>query len=470
MSDVGLFARTPSLKPRRHCRKKITFIPMEQTGHNTIAQQPLGKPARGTGVYIRNGQAFYWASFFMLIGIEFLLGGQLSRMLTKENYAVYISVLNYLPFYTILANLGLSYGIVYIIAWNRQLRYPLFRETIKLQSAWYVVLIALHTILLLIFRDIYTRTLLVTLVISYTYTSKLNITSFFLASKNYNKAAFANVLQKVALCILLFLLLRTTTATQLLNNHFWSLYPAMELGVILLYIVFFMPTARQLMAAPAISYRRRLLRFGRYAMVNNGLNVLYFTILALIIRSSALPLHVQIISGLCIVFFRYSAVAVAPLFAIMSPQLTGIKNNTTLVAKMYKRYLLATVVMGVAILLGYRLLFGFVIHTFYAPAYHDLPAYFYYFAWLVPLLFISSLHATMLSALGKIKYTLRTEIFCTALLALFFCYNLFLPVTGYLIFYYFVVAHTCLKCLLLSYGVYRKLNSPNIYQKRKLIQ
>src|SRR5206468_535988 len=100
-----------------------------------------------------SGLFFYWSSFFVLIFIEFFLGGALSKMLTKSNYSLYVNVLNNLPFYNVLVNIGISYGIVYMVSYNKQIRFSLFRQTIQLQFLWYALLAAVHLGLFFWFRN-----------------------------------------------------------------------------------------------------------------------------------------------------------------------------------------------------------------------------------------------------------------------------------------------------------------------------
>src|SRR5579872_1609976 len=105
--------------------------------NTTISRAAYGNIAGQLVYNIKNGIAFYWSSFFILILFEFYLGGQLSVILTKENYSIYINVLNTLPFYNVLANIGISYGIIYITSYNREIGFSLFRQAIRLQSVWY---------------------------------------------------------------------------------------------------------------------------------------------------------------------------------------------------------------------------------------------------------------------------------------------------------------------------------------------
>jgi len=384
--------------------------------------------------YARNGTLFYWSSFFILILFEFCIGGQLSVMLSKENYSIYISVLNTLPFYNVLTNTGISYGIVYIISYNKALGYNLFRQALRLQFIWYLIIVALHVAAFLLFPNTYFITLLITAIISYTYAYKLNITSYFLANGSYSKAAVSNMLQK-SMLLVAFTLIHYANYYRFINGHFTIAYPTVELAVIFFYFIAFPKTNYHALTAPKVNYTKRLLRYGKYAMLNNALNVLYYTIVAIIIRYSLLETHLQIILGLCIVFFRYTAAAVAPVFSTMIPQLTLIKNDSLRVKALYQKYLLITCVLGVAMLLTCRFLFGFFIDHFYASSYHDLPDFFNFFSYIIPLLFPTSLNGSTLAALGKIKYTTTVEVLCTAILLLFAGYNALWPVVDYHLFF-----------------------------------
>ncbi len=403
--------------------------------------------------YVRSGMVLYWLSFFILILIEFFLGGQLSKMLTKENYSIYINVLNTLPFYNIVVNAGLAYGITYIVSYNRRIGFSVFRQSTVLQAAWYLALAAVHLLIFFFYRGLFVTSLLITILISFAYAYKLNLSSLFLATGSYTKAALSNILQKVALVAVFVFVFYHGTLRDVLNGNFVPVYPLTELSVVLLYFIVFRRTNYLSFSALNVNYRKRLLRYGKYAMVNNGLNVLYYTIFAFIIRSSGVALHMQIILGLCIMFFRYTAVAVAPVFATMNPRITAVKNEAAKVRKMYGRYFVFTLLVGTATLAGCLLFFGDIISRFYAAAYSDLPAFFYFFCYLIPLLFLNSLNGSVLAALGRIKYTTLTEVICTLVLVFFLVYNVVKPITDYRVFYYMVVTHLAIKFLLLEYGV-----------------
>jgi O-antigen/teichoic acid export membrane protein len=418
----------------------------------------LSRISRGLAQDLRNGTLAYWATFFILILIEFYIGGRLSVVLAKENYSLYVGVLNTLPFYNVLINIGISYSIIYIVSYSRALRYSLLQQALKLQVAWYLVVVAVHAAAYFLLNNVYFQMLLITSVISFTYVHKQNFTSWFLATRSFGKAAASNVLQKLALLVV-FSLICHGAISQLFNRRFGLLYPAIELGAVLLYFITFSKTSYLSFAAPAIRYRKRLLKYGKYAMLNNGLNVLYYTVIAFIIRSSALDIHIQILLGLCIIFFRYTAVAIAPLFSTMNPQLTRIKNEDEQVRKMYKKYLVITVILGFITLLACRFLFRYFIGCFYDPAYYDLPDFFNFFAYLIPLLFLNSLNGSVLAALGKIKYTTRVEVICTLLLLAFFVYNLFAPVADYRLVFYVILAHLLLRFLMLNYGAYKHIRA-----------
>jgi O-antigen/teichoic acid export membrane protein len=408
--------------------------------------------------HTRSGLFFYWSSFFYLVLIEFLLGGELSKILSHENYSIYVNVLNTLPFYNVLANIGISYSILYILSYNKEIKFSFFRQTLQLQFLWYAVLVGIHVGLFLFFENIYFRGLLITIIISYVYSFRLNMTSFFLAGRAYNKAAVSNMLQKTGLLLAILVIHFSPWLKQLLNSNFPELYAPLELSMVLLYLAVFFKTNYRSFIAPGISYTKRILNYGKYAMVNNGLNVLYYMILALIIRTSGIGLHMQIILGLCIMFFRYTAVAVTPIFSTMNPQLTLIKDDMPGVKKMYKKYFRLTLLLGACTLLACRFLFKYVIGYFYNVSYHDLPPYFNFFAYLIPLLFINSLNSSVMAAVGKIKFTAIAEIVCTLLLVAFFIYNLVSPVGTYYVFYYFVFIHIVVKFLVLSAGTYKALN------------
>jgi len=407
--------------------------------------------------YAKNGILVYWSSFFILILIEFFLGGQLSKILTSNNYSVYIIVLNTLPFYSVLVNIGFAYSIIYFISYNSATRYSLLRKTFQLNTAWYLLLVAVHFVIFFLFRGIYLEALLITILIAYTYSYKLNLTSFFLASGGYTKAAISNTLQKITLVVVFTLVFYSAGLQQILNVKFPAAYPAIELSAVLLYFVFFWKTNITALSAQNINYGKRLIQYGKYAMFNNCLNLLYYTIIALIIRSAHIALHIQIILGLCILFFRYTAVAIAPLFSTMSPQLTRIKNDTAAVQKMYKKYFVIISAMSLFILLGCRFFFSFIIIHFYAAAYRDLPEFFNFFCYLIPLLFLNSYNSSAMAALGKIKFATWAELICTLLLVLFFVYNLLSPITGYHVFYYMVLIHLAVKFLILGFGVLKTI-------------
>lgn len=405
--------------------------------------------------YLRNGQALYWLSFFVLILVEFFLGGTLSKLLTKENYSLYVNILNTIPFYNVLVNVGMSYGIMYIVATNRNIRYPLFRQTITLQIGWYFLLVLVHALAYIVFGGVYLQCLLITAVVSFTYAYKLNLNSFFLAGKAYNKAAAANALQKISLLLIFLLIGASATSVQTLNAKYPVMYTAIELAITALYIMAFWATNAIAMRARKVNYRKRIFAFGKYSMFNNGLGLLYFTIMAFIIRGSGLDLHMQVIMGLCFMFFRYTGVAIAPMISIINPLLVAARNDRALAWKMYRRYFIYIVGMGILTTLLCRLLFGFIVTRFYASSYQDLPQYFYFFAYLIPLSFLNSLNASAMNAMGKIKYTFRTEVICTVLLMLFFIYNLVSPVGDYRIFYYMVSVHLVIKGILQMSGAYK---------------
>jgi O-antigen/teichoic acid export membrane protein len=403
------------------------------------------------------GRALYWSSFFILIFVEFLLGGQLSKMLTKENYSVYVNVLNTLPFYNVLVNIGLSYSIVFIVAYNKDIKYNLFGQALRLQAAWYFIIVGIHFVFYLVFKNVFAASLLITAVISFTYTYKLNINSFFLATGSYNRAAVSNSLQKTAL-LAVFLFFNYYHLKRQLNFGFMLVYPGVELAIVLLYFAFFSRTGYLAITAPAVNYRKRMIQYGKYALFNNGLSMLYYTFIIFIITSSHIDTHLKIIFGLCFMFFRYAGVAVAPVISMVAPQFTVIKNNLEKVRKLYKRQLLIIGIISVLTMIMVRLLFGFVITHFYAKPYYDLPIYFYFFSYLIPLSFINSLNATVIAAMGKIKYTFKTEVVCTCLLGVFFLYNLWSPVSDYHFFYYIVLIHLTVKFLMQAYGSYSVVN------------
>ena len=435
--------------------EEISEIKQTNPAFSKAAGSYLFKPLK----FFRNGMAFYWASFFILIPIEFFLGGQMSVLLSKQNYSIYVNVLNTIPFYNVLANLGISYSIIYIISYNRDIRYNLFGQAIRLQTIWYVILVIIHLLLFYCFSTILSGTLLITVIITFTYLYRQNITSFFLATKAFGKAALSNMIQKSTLVVAFYLIHFNMWFRQMLNDRFLIIYPLIEFAVVALYIVFFTRTNYLSLRASKIKYSKRLIKYGKYAMLNHGLNVLYYTIIAIIIRYSNIELHLQIILGLCIIFFRYTVVTIAPMFSIMSPQLTLIKNDHERVQAMYRKYLVLVSVVSVAMLLVCRFFLSFFITRFYAPSYHDLPLFFNFFCYLIPLLFLNSLNGAFMAALGKIKFTAVVEIICTLILASFFIYNLFTPIGDYTMFYYIILIHLSVKCLLLHYGTYTTIKN-----------
>lgn len=407
--------------------------------------------------YVRTGHLLHWSSFFVLIFLELFIGGHLSKVLSKENYSVYVNILNALPFYNILVNMGIAYGISYIVSYNSGLKFSLLRQTFGVHVLWYLLLAVIHAVIYFFSGSNYAQALLITMLISFAYSYKLNLTSFFLATNAYPKAAVSNLLQKTVVAAIIISIYYSAQLQQLLNENFVTSYPAIELSVVLFYFIVFGRTNYRALSAPPINYRKRLLKFGKYAMVNNGLNVLYYTIIALIIHSSALALQQQIVMGLCITFFRFTAVAIAPLFSTMSPQFTRIKNDSSKVWAMYKKYFVAVLLISLVTMLGCRFFFGIIITNFYDPSYHDVPAYFNFFCYLIPLLFINALNGTAAGALGKIKYTTRTEIICTALLLLFLVFTFVSPIADYRLLNYMVLAHLVVKFVLLGLGTYKTI-------------
>ena len=430
---------------------------MQQGVSNDNSINPVphrGRLLQKLARYRRNGLLLYWASFFILTMAEFLLGGQLSKILDGKNYAFYVSVLNSLPFYTVIMNLGLSYGIVYITSHNRELKYKIFGQALRLQTGWFLALVAAHIGLFYVVHTPFVLGLFVAIVVSYTYAYRLNINSLFLATAEYKKAAVANMLQKVALVVVFLVIFYSAHLRQFLNRHFIPVYPLIELGIVLLYVLVFSKANYRSLTAGNINYRNRLLRYGKYAMLNNGLSMAYYSIVAYMLSSSAIDLHSRIVIGLCFTFFRFTGVAVAPLVSVISPNLTKNKNNPIATGRLYKKYYLVVLAAGVAALVLCRYFFGYIIHAFYNHSYRDVPIYFNFFALLIPLSFLNSLNATVLAALGKIRDTFRTEVICTTVLAIFLAYNLAMPAIHYQFFYYVVTIHLTLKFLLQSYSAY----------------
>lgn len=434
---------------------------------NTMENEAVINPdnknllAAGSGKvlqYFKNGLIFYWSSFFLLILIEFLLGGQLSKILTKENYSLYVNVLNTLPFYSVLLNVGLSYGLVYLIASHPAIKFTLFRQALQTQTIWYFILLGIHILLFFFFRNLFVVALMITLLISYTYSYKLNINSFFLATGAYHKAALSNLLQKAVLLLLFIIAFRRSGLAELLNAQFTFAYPAIELGVVFLYFLLFWQTNFKSIRASKVNYRKRMFKYGKYAMLNNGLSMLYYTIVAFVIASSHIDVHLKIILGLCFMFFRYTGVAIAPVISVISPQLTRNKNDLPSIKKLYKKYFIVILAISLLTLVLCRFLFGGIITYFYARSYADLPGYFYFFVYLIPFSLFNSFHATVLAALGKIKYTFKTEVLCTILLFLFLIYNLWLPAVDYHFFYYIIFVHLIVKFSLQTYGYYSIFN------------
>ena len=411
--------------------------------------------AATTMQYIRNGTAFYWASFFVLILIEFFLGGQLSKILTRQNYSLYVIVLNTLPFYNVLVNIGISYVIIYMVSYNEDIRYKLFRSSLKLQTIWYIFLVAVHLLLFLFFRTTITECLLITIIISYSYSYRLNLNSFFLGTHSYSQAAISNGLQKTGLLVLVVIISYVSWLKDLLNNHFVPAYSAIEVSVVLLYFIIFWKTNYASFKAPVISYRRRILKYGKYSMLNNGMNVFYYLIIAFIIRSSQLDPHTKIVMSLCIVFFRYTGAVVAPFVSITIPQFTRIKNDLLNVKKLYQKHFVFILMLSLFTLIGCRFLFGYVINQFYAASYHDIPEYFYFFCYLIPLLFLNALNTQLIAALGKIKFTFKVEFICTLILVLFYAWNLQFPIVNFHILYYMVLIHLAAKFVMINYGLYQ---------------
>lgn len=399
------------------------------------------------------GRVLYWSSFFILIFVEFLLSGQLSKILAKDNYAIYVNVLNTLPFYSVLINIGLSYSIIFIIAYNKEIKYKVFGQSLRLQAAWYLFIVAVHILAYMLLRNIYAASLLITAIISFTYASKLNMNSFFLATGAYNKAAVSNSLQKIVL-LAIVLFISAEHLKRPLNYAFMFVYPSMEVAVAAAYFIVFWRTTYMAVTAPKVNYRKRMIQYGRYALFNNGLSMLYYTFIIFLITSSHIVPHLKIIFGLCFMFFRYAGVAVAPVISMASPQFTGVKNDRQKVRVLYKRQLAIVAVISLLVVVMTRLCFAFIITHFYARPYYDLPEYFYFFSYLIPLSFANSLNATVIAAMGKIKYTFKTEIVCTCLLLLFFLYNLLAPIADYHFFYYIVLAHLLLKFAMQAYGSY----------------
>lgn len=408
--------------------------------------------------YAKQGHLFYWTSFFVLILIELFIGGQLSKHLTGKNYSTYINVLNTLPFYNILVNAGMSYAVGYFIAYSTDIKQSVLAQAYRINALGYVLFVAAHIVLYCFIPNTYLPAMLIAALISISYSYRQNLTAYFLASGANKKAAGANMLQRTGVAIAILSLSLLPSFQILINRSFIKVYPIIELSALSLYAVFFWRTNQSIFTAPNLNYRRRLLAFGKYATINNTLNVLYYTIVALIIHSSAIDLHVQIILGMCFVFFRYTAATIAPLFATMSPQLTRLKQYPQQVAELYRKYFIAIATLSILIAFICRLLFGYMVHFFYARQYDDLPVYFNFFCYLTPLLFINSLNGTVLAALGKIKFTTRTEAICTAMLLMFYIYSIISPITHYSILNYMILAHLILKCALLGVGTWRAIN------------
>ena len=407
--------------------------------------------------WVKNGILFYWLSFFILIVIEFFIGGIFSKVLARENYSFYVNVLNTLPFYSILVNLGISYSISYVIAHNPAIRFSFLKQSFSMQRKWYLLLAAIHLGICIIFSHAYFDILFVTTVISYTYAYKLNLTAYFVATGAWSRAVLSNTLQKTSIAVAIAIIYFSHSLQVFVNGHFIPVYILLELGVVLFYFILFPGINRQIASSLKASYRKRIYSFGKYAMLNNGLNVLYYTLITLIIRTSELDTHLQIITGLSLLFFRYSAVSIAPVFASMSPQLTKIKGSTELVQQLYKKYLAFSVSFALLIVLGCMLCFSFVIHRFYAASYHDLPKYFSFYVYLIPLLFINSFHGTFLSAIGKIKTTTLAEIICTVILLCFMAWNFLSPVSNYKFINYMVCIHLVVKFIILSAGILKNI-------------
>ncbi len=408
--------------------------------------------------YIKNGILFYWSSFFILILIEFFIGGLFSKILTPENYSLYVNVLNTLPFYSILVNLGISYSISYIIAHNPAIQFSFLKQSFSIQGRWYLLLIALHLGICIIFSHAYFDILFTTTIISFTYAYKLNLTTYFMATGAYVRAAISNTLQKISIAVVIAIIYYSRDLQVVVNGHFKPVYILFELGMVIFYFTLFPGINRQIISAAKVNYRKRIYSFGKYAMLNNGLNVLYYTLITLILRTSQIETHLQIIIGLSILFFRYTAVSIAPVFATMGPQLTKIRNNTALVRNMYKKYLALSIAFAILIMLGCMFCFSFIINRFYAAAYHDLPGYFTFFTYLIPLLFLNSFHGTFLSAIGKIKTTTIAEIVCTLILLCFLLWNFLSPISNYQIINYMVCIHLVVKFIILSAGTLKNIS------------
>jgi O-antigen/teichoic acid export membrane protein len=408
--------------------------------------------------YIKNGLAFYWCTFVLLVLIELILGGKLSKILTKENYSLYVNVLNTLPFYNVLINIGMSYGIAYIVAYDPRMKFQIFRQSIQLQTIWYLIIISFHIAAFFIFNNALVATLLISSLIAYPYAYKLNINSLFLATRSYNKAAISITLQKVALLLIFIVIYHISAMQRTLNNRFMIIYPAIEIGVGALYLIVFWRTNLLAFSAKKINYKKRLLGYGKYATFNNGLNLLNFAIITFMLRSSRTSMNDQTMFLLCIVFLSYTSVAITPVFAIMTPLFTVIKNKTPAVREMYKKYFLFTLGFSFLGFFFCRFFFSYIIIGFYARSYWDLPSYFDIFTYLLPVYFLIIYNASVMAAIGKIKYSFSIEVLSTLILVSFFVYGSLFPITDHHTFYYMTCLHLILKVSLQLYSVNKLLN------------
>ena len=192
-------------------------------------------------------------------------------------------------------------------------------------------------------------------------------------------------------------------------------------------------------------------------MFSNILNLATYMIIILILRSSHTAHVVQTMFLLCIVFFRYTAVVIIPILSIMTPLLTSIKNDVLKTREMYKQYYQWILIIGVITLIICKSLFAMVITRFYASTYWELPAYFNFFTYMIPLSFLSALNASVMGALGKIKLIFRIELICILLLVLLCIYGQVFIISDHHVFYYMLFVYLTLRFLFESYGAYRSV-------------
>jgi hypothetical protein len=361
----------------------------------------------------------YYSSFFVLIIVEFAIGGLFSRLLNKENFHTYIQIANYLPFYNIVGNLGISFSLLFFSAGHPHLKQKIFSSAQRFNVLWYIILISLHLAISLILRVDVVYILLLSLLISFPYSIRGNVNHYYLAQQDYNMATVTSIAQKLAILTLVSLFMYYDGLGKIVNEQFLVAYPLIEIGVIIIYFLFTLKIIPFSDLFKKGGYEKRIFKYGRYVGINSILSVSFYSLITLLLTLSEVDIQIKVMLGLCFIYMRYSGIIIAPIVSMISPQIVTGMSSVDVLSKLLKKFSLLFLVLALITIILIELLFDKFFALVFDESYIMFPLYFRYFYGMIPILFLIYFFCAFLNATGKVKLSLRTEVMSIALIGMF---------------------------------------------------